>query len=905
MAANLPQLGGFLRAENGCTFVFAGDASPNEARSGRRVPGLISVPQPCVRRIALLLVLGTLGFVLRSVAQAPLPTAFLDQLSVENGLSQSEVSCVRKDRRGYVWIGTQNGLNRYDGYRVVQYRHDPFDPQTLSNDHILTIHEDAAGRLWIGTTQGLNLYHPGTNRFRRYGSELDSLRKGKSLPVYALAHDAAGTLWVGTSRGVRHFWVGNEPDFPRLRPADAHRFLFDGQPTWLLYRDRQDRLWAGTRQGLFRQSASTPGRPAVFEYLTAQTVNAIAEDAANRLWLATDEGLYRFEPGPNRLLPVPVAGLREGIAALLVDQRGLLWISTPERGVCRFRVGATGTLQPLDCIRESYFSRNGLKSGTVTCFYESTRPHEDVVWLGTKDAGAHAYSHSKNQFRHWEDMPATERAMGAHLIFSLCTDRRGQLWVGTYQGLFRIDRRTGQTRHFRPDPTRRHRLGSDKIQALYEDRRGQLWVGTDAGLFRYRPGIETFEPVRLTPDGDAEPYVLRLYEDRAGTLWIGAGYGLYRLDSGGYRQVFGYDPKQAGARPAYLVSAIQEDAEGYLWLGTATGLYKMHPKTGHLTHFINNPGNPASLIGTEIYGLLLDARKRLWVCSNKGLSQLVSTPGGEQFVHVGVRDGLPNDVVYGALADRRGRLWLSTNFGLSCFDPQHRTFRNYAAADGLGRNEFNMGAFHQSPDGEFFFGGIGTLVSFDPLRMTPSQYAPPVVLTSFKTFEKTVNADSLLLRHGRLTLGPEDNFFSFVFSALDYTNPERNQYAYRLEGFDDDWIYSGTRRYASFTNLPPGDYVLKVKASNADGVWNEAGILEVPLTIKPPVWRQWWFITAVLLALGGAARRGCFTTTACGSGWRICSNWRRSSWPKTSGSGSWPPRICTTNSATPSPGFRC
>jgi ligand-binding sensor domain-containing protein/signal transduction histidine kinase len=796
-------------------------------------------------------------FFLWTLAQADgyaqLNSAFLDQLSVENGLSQSEVSCVLKDRRGYVWLGTQNGLNRFDGYRFVHYKHDPFNARTLSNDHILSLWESTDGRLWVGTVHGLNAYDPTTDRFTRYEIPLDPKRKLKSLVVHTITDDSDGTLWLGTSRGARRFFIGGTAGVPTLVPADSGRFRLDGQVIWTLHRDRKNRIWAGTQQGLFRLDADgrTPLGPLV--RLMGQSVSSVTDDADGRLWLAADSGLFRFDVAHNVLASAEAAGLpREGISALLADRHRVLWVGTGDQGICRYQIQPDGTLRPLDCIRENVFNKQGLKSSFVTCLHEGPAPGEDVVWIGTKDAGVHRFSRSKNSFRHWESITATGKSAAANLIFSLCTDRRGQLWAGTYQGLFRIDRATGRFRQYRHDPARRGSLGSDRVQALLEDRRGRLWVGTDAGLFRFDPATDSFEPVPLG-EGD-EPYVLRLYEDRTGNLWVGAGYGLYKIEPDGRQRVFPYNPKDPATLQAYIVSSIQEDADNHLWVGTAIGLNKIDRATGKISRFVNDPKNPASLIGNEVYDLVLDAKKRLWVCSNKGLSRVGNAGGKETFVHVGPRDGLPNDVVYGALPDARGRLWVSTNFGLSCFDPDRHTFRNYDAADGLSSNEFNMGAFHRSRNGEFFFGGIGTLVSFDPLRMTENRHVPNVVLSSFEKFEKTINVDSLLDRRGRLVLGPGDNFFSFVFTALDFTNPTKNQYAYQLEGFDEDWIHSGTRRYASFTNLPPGDYTLKVKASNSDGVWNEETVLRVPLTITPPFWRTWWFLAVVVLTLGLAAR---------------------------------------------------
>ena len=305
----------------------------------------------------------------------------------------------------------------------------------------------------------------------------------------------------------------------------------------------------------------------------------------------------------------------------------------------------------------------------------------------------------------------------------------------------------------------------------------------------------------------------------------------------------------------FQVGAIQEDNRGNLWIGTEFGPNKLNLRTGKATYFNNRPDDPGSLIGNQILCVLRDHRNQIWFCSNKGISQLCYEKGKEKFIHFtenadphgydsrgfGLGGKLSNGLVYGALEDPQGRIWMSTNLGLFCFDVDSKRFKNYDINDGLTGNEFNMGAFHRSRDGGFFFGGIGMVVSFDPTRMVDNRHLPRVVLTSFRKFDQPIRVDSLLATSDTVQLNHNENFFTVEVAALDYTNSGKNKYAYWLEGFANQWVDNGTRRYVSFSNLPPGAYVLHVKAANSNGLWHEAGALKLPIFIRPPFWRTWWF----------------------------------------------------------------
>ena len=782
----------------------------------------------------------------------------LDQLTVEDGLSQSEVTCLLKDRKGYVWIGTKSGLNRYDGHGFKHYLHNPFDSTTISSDQIFSLHEDSRGRLWVGTARGLNRLDPTNNRF--VSQVLPE--KGKNLLVTALTEDHQQTLWVGTHRGLTHL---------SLEGKVLEKTLLTDQLIRCVFQDKRKEIWIGTTHGLQRIVQQQTAKPKLvsvdyqgnrllpaFPEIKA-AVQAITEDQAGNLWIATHNGLYKIDPYRKTVKAFGQSvGLTDHvITCLLVDHQQVLWVGTQQGGICRFKLGNQGNPTFMEAIQEDWKSRKGLRNNFITVLYEGHDPHEDIVWVGLVDSGVHLYSRSKNNFRHWDGILATGQSSRANLVFALHTDALGSLWIGTYQGLYQVNRQTRDFKVFRHEKNNQNTLNADEIQCIFSDKTGTLWVGTTSGLNRFDREKKHFMRVSIATNQPLT--VLKIYQDQQGLLWLGTYGGLWQLNPQTLQtQLFDnqeYKRNLAAVKinySHYPAAAIQEDANGNLWVGTAKGINKIDCKTKQVIHFENDPANPQSLISERIMHILLDHQKQLWICGDKGLSKVVTSNGHEKFVNYAKQTGLPNGMIYSALADQNNRFWLSTNLGLSCFDPRQNTFKNYDVHDGLASNEFNMGAFCQSADGELFFGGIGSVVSFDPLSMVANQHRPKVAITSFEKAGKTLSFDSLMAQKNSIELNYNENIFSFQFAALDFTNSQKNQYAYRLEGLDNQWVFCENRRFVNFTNLPSGNYVLHLKAANGDGVWNDSQLLSIPINIHPPFWQTWWFYlisTLLILAI--------------------------------------------------------
>ncbi|MGB7439802.1 MAG: two-component regulator propeller domain-containing protein, partial [Coleofasciculaceae cyanobacterium] len=444
-------------------------------------------------------------------------------------------------------------------------------------------------------------------------------------------------------------------------------------------------------------------------------------------------------------------------------------------------------------------------------------------------------------------------------ISSIYEDSKDNLWIGTYNsGLDKLDHATGQFIHYTHDSDNPNSISNNNIWSIYEDHLGTLWVGTgDGGLNKLNQKTGKFSHYTHNPDNPhslSDNSIWSIYEDHQGTLWIGTFHGgLNKFDrKTGEFTHYQHNPDHPHSISDDNIFSIYEDQSGTLWIGTwNNGLNKFDRKTGKFTHYQHNPNNPNSLSYNRVMSMLEYPAGTLWLGTYGGGLDKFDI-ASETFTHYTVRDGLPNNSVVGILNDDAGNLWLSTGKGLSKFNPDKETFRNYDARDGLHGNEFDgIKAYAKAKDGEMFFGGLNGITSFYPEQITDNPHIPPILITDFRIFDQEVKLDTAISQAQELKLSYKDNFFSFKFAALDYANPGKNQYAYKLEGFDKDWIYSGERRYAAYTNLDPGTYTLRVKGSNNDGIWNEEGT-SLKITIIPPPWKTWWAYTLYILAVVGA-----------------------------------------------------
>jgi len=790
-----------------------------------------------------------------------------DHISVEQGLSQNTVLSILQDSLGFMWFGTGNGLNKYDGYTFTVYRATALAQSSLANglsdDAIQVLYEDRSGTLWIGTERG------GLNRLDRETGQFTAYRYDPADPasisadyVRAIYQDQAGALWVGTNGGGLNRLDLQTGQFTRFQNVPNDPGSLSHNNVLALAEDRTGTLWVGTNSGLDRYVPET-GHFVHYRYdardshsLAANSILALYIDQSDVLWIGTGGGgLDRLDPGRTRFQhyrhdPADPTSLGEDVVwAIHEDVAGALWIGTYSQGLDRLDV-ATGRFTHF---RNDFDLSHSLSTNRVRAIYAD---RSGVLWVGTSGAGLNKSDVGKKRFVHYRNIPGDSNSLSDNNVFPIYEDQAGLLWVGTGDGgLDALDRTTGQWRHYRENPADPSALTSNRIWALWEDRAGMLWIGTaGGGLNRRDPATGTFTRYRHDPANPAslsDDDVFVLSEDRAGTLWVGTlGGGLDRLDRETGRFVrYKRDPNDPQSLVHNSVRAIYEDQAGVLWVGTAGGLCSMNRDTGRFTCHRHDPADPQSLSADFILAIYEDRAGALWIGTNGGGLDRFDRQTGI-FQHYREGDGLPNNVVYGILEDDDGHLWLSTNLGLARFDPRTGDFRNYDERDGLQSNEFNANAYHKARSGEMFFGGVNGLNAFFPAQVADNPYIPAVVLTSLTQAGEAVELGEAVEFVKRVTLRWPYNYFEFEFAALGYRQPAKNQYAYMLQDFDKTWNYVGTQRFGRYTNIPGGTYTLRVKGSNNDGVWNEAGAA-VTVTVIPPIWETWWLRGIVILTVIG------------------------------------------------------
>jgi len=787
------------------------------------------------------------------VSAAPTRPIRFDRLSLEQGLSQSAVMDVLQDRRGYMWLATEDGLNRYDGTGFKVYKHDAADASSLPDSFVWDVEEDAAGLLWIATRSGLASWDPATDRITRQesvgGRHIRALRHSRKDNV----------LWIGTrDSGLLRFDVATGQLKPFVHDARDASSLLDDH-IYALVIDAQDRLWVGSEGGLDRLNQNGKGFthfvPSAADpaSLGDAKIRALAADSTGALWVATSaSGLDRLDLATGRFEhfrhdPSEPSSLADDqVRAILQDADGRVW------------VGTNGGLDLLDAAHGT-FAHYGQDAGNATSLGDDhvlslAQDRGGVLWVGTRQAGVHKWNPMSWQFGHVAPDPHNAKGLGRGSVTSFSEDRAGRLWIGTYgSGLYEMDRLSGEMTAYRHDAKGKHGLDSDQVMALLHDHRGDLWIGTYDGLLRMSAAtgaIKSYRNDPKNPQSLSANIVATIFEDRDGRIWLGTyNGGLERLDpETGRFTHFRNDPKNPASISGDRVAAIAEAADGRMWVATMEkGLNLFDPQSGRFERFAHRAGDPRSLPSDAVHGLYVDAAGSLWVGSHSGLSHLHAD--GKSFETFGTRNGLPSDVVYGIRNDRQGRLWLSTNNGLSCFDPRSGQFVNYGVSDGLQSGEYNLGAGYQSTSGELFFGGINGFNAFMPDRLRHVSQAPPVVLTAVNVGHRPVAGPADQTQ--RVRLGFRDKVLGLEFAALDYTAPDRNRFAYKLEGFDPDWVPLSGRRAATYTNLNPGHYTFRLKGANSDGRWNEQG-LAVGVDVAAPPWATPWAFTGYSVFLVGA-----------------------------------------------------
>jgi ligand-binding sensor domain-containing protein/serine phosphatase RsbU (regulator of sigma subunit) len=757
-------------------------------------------------RVIVLSVISFLFFSLEIFSQGNI--AF-NHLTVNDGLSQSSVTCIFQDRKGFMWFGTQDGLNRYDGYKFKVFKNIPNDTTSLTDNFIFSIIEDESGILYIETQSGnIHKYNSAAETFNVIVKDDIDISKSKVSTVGAALLEASGVKWVGgASRGTGLERIdtktGKSKTF-KHNPADPSSLIND--KVYSIYRDKKGNLWIGTFDGL--------------DKLDEKTGKFIH---------------FRNDPKNSNSLP------DNWVWPIYEDSRGNLWIGTVRGGVSKFNPESNTYIN----YGNDSDDPASINDNFIFSIYED---RSGVIWFGTNTGGVN-YFHSASQvFKRFINAPKNKNSLSDNAILSINADREGNYWIGTREGgLDKFDYSKKTFTNYSHNPSNLNSLINNSVLAITEDRSGIIWLGTfSSGMNSFDPKTNIFKRYvnnPADPNSLSDNRVYDILEDKEGFVWIGTyGGGLNKLDkSSGKFTIYKHDEKNSSSLSSNSVWTIAEDNEGMLWLGTFGGGLNLFDRTKQtFANFKNDPNDPASLGDDNIIRVFKDSKNNMWFGTTKGLCRYYRD--SKKFKTYREKDGLANDFVYGIVEDNNGNLWLSTNSGLSKFDPQKETFKNYYTEDGLLGNEFNQNAFAKDfKTGRLLFGGPNGLNIFNPDDLKENDYLPPIVFTNYlryntddeegkPIFEKGISErDSIVLTY-------KDNIVTIDFAALSFYNNYKNQYRYMLEGFNENWIQLGNNHTITFTNLSPGDYKLRVIGSNNDGVWNENGTT-LFIQVQPPWWR--------------------------------------------------------------------
>lgn len=782
-------------------------------------------------------------------------------LSVEDGLAHSTVWRVHQDRRGFLWFATAGGLNRYDGSRFELYLHDPEDPHSLSESIVVHILEDRQGDLWFGTRgRGVNRFDPTTERFQRFEEDPEDSNSLLGQEVWAQMEDRSGNLWFGTEAGLSRL-DRETGTFTRFQHnSDDPQSLGRGI-IWKLLEDHQGILWIGADQGLTRFDPEThlfqryehdPDDP---RSLPHHNIEALLEDRQQRLWVGTDRGLalldrendafplvYQNEPNDSATL------VYDDICILYESRQGDLWIGTYD-GLSRMSYGETLDDSVFTQMRYNDEDRTSLSSDEILDIHED---RSGILWVATR-GGLNRYNPHWDQFSVWT--PAD--GLLGDLVNSVTQDENGVTWVATREGVSALDVEQGAivARY----PVGEAGIPDYTVEVALPDHAGELWVGTDGGgltrLAVNRRDVVQYLPDPEEPSSLVSEFVYFLMEDRSLNLWVGVADGITRFNKMRNKSVsFRHEPEDPQSLSSGAVYNIYEDPQGDFWVATFGGLNYLpreELETGKFVRYIRDPNRIDSLSSNNVTEVVEDSSGKIWVGTTNGLNRLDSSPGETpgRFRRFWRRDGLPHDKVVGIAEADDGSLWIATANGLSRFDPSTENFRNYDSGDGLHGNVFFLNAVHRNSEGDILMGGQGGLTIFSPEEVIDDLQPPGVRLTSFLLFNEKVlpqDRDPLSPLPGpigeisQLNLKHRHKIVGFEFAALHFSEPLKNRFAYRLDGFQERWIeVSSDRPVAHYTNLDAGTYTFRVKASNKDGVWNEDGA-SLEIVVAPPPWRSGW-----------------------------------------------------------------
>jgi PAS domain S-box-containing protein len=774
---------------------------------------------------------------------------------VEDGISQSEIKSIFQDSEGYMWFATQNGLNKFDGYSFENFFYDPTDKTSLSNNWVFDITEDIKGNIWVGTKEGLNRYDKKTGSFTLIAHKLnDSIVPDKFV--------------YGTVADEKYVYISFPPVLSRYNcltdslESFTNNFEYDGALHDIGYpilKSSKGIIWLGSSDGL---SSFDPVKKTFTNFhhdgsninsISNNHITALYEDQLGNIIVGTEDGLNFYNDQSKQFLRFGHAKdsvhilSTNYIRSIIQDSNGVYWIGTEEGGLNRLDWNWESGEFDLSFYRSGPNNKNYIGHDIVYSLFEDRSRN---LWIGTI-AGLDRADLKTKKFRNFKKTDDPESLdLLDNIIGSIYIDKDKRLWIGNWaKGLNIYNPETKEMLHYSSELEGDRNISNNHVHVLFEDSESRIWMGTRNGVGIFNPVRQNFIPFNTYFDLDtidffANNRVYCITENSNGMIWIGTGNGIITFNPITKERVFyRSDAVEPYKISSNLVYSILEDSEGFIWIATLDGMDCYKPRENKMLHFSHQHNQSNTLCDNFTISLCEDHVGDIWIGTSTGVNRFHKKDS--LFTYYSMKDGLPSNIIYDIIEDKNRNLWFSTGSGLAMFDMNAKKIKSYSINEGLQGGEFNLKAVYQDEKGNVFFGGMDGLIVFHPDSLQDNTFIPPIVITSFDK-ERGAQKEKLIVYTDRLELSYKDYSFTIAYAALDYTQPFKNRYAYKMEGLSDEWIEVGNRHFVHFTNLPSGQYTFIVKGTNNDGIWNEE-FIKLEIRILPPWWRSAYAYVAYIL----------------------------------------------------------
>ncbi len=780
---------------------------------------------------------------------------FFTHFGVDKGLSQSVGNCVYQDSKGYIWFGTQNGLNRFDGYRFENFYHNFTDSFSLSDSWIYSITEDGTGNIWVGTKDGLNKLNVKTGKFSRFNYKKNYFRDVFNNNVYGLAVGSNWTILINTPPFLNLYNTQND-ELKTYQNAEIEYDASVFDQNIPIIEDSEGLIWCGTTKGLACFNPRTEKftnyftNPKDTNSLSSNVITALFEDKDRFIWVGTQNGLNRFNKINKQFTRFSQQKIRLSdnfIRCIQQDFEGNIWVGTEYGGLNKCYLKQNKIV-----FVETYNTQSGLLSDDVlSLFFDKSKN----LWAGTLNGIAKADLKRPKFNLYRKNNGIYSVNFLDNIIAGVYKDESGKVWVGNWgKGLNIFDRKTQKVEHFSTQGKGNYYISNDFVHVIFEDNKKQIWLGTRNGISIYNKEKNSFVPYsEFFNNSDLPNFnnlrITSIKQDKENKYWVGTQNGVYIFD---LNNSFSKHFVAATSEPrisSNLIYNIICDKDGDIWIATSNGLDWYNVKNQSFTHFQRETGNVNSLSNNFVVALCEDFEGKIWIGTNDGVN--VFDKKTRKFSLYSKENGLPSNITYEILEDNRKNLWFATGNGLSRFYRETKTFRTYSVEEGLQSVEFNLQSRYKSADGEIFFGGMNGLNSFYPDSLRDNDYIPPVVISGIVKNDFNKKIKIRIGENDELILNSDYYEFVIELAALDFTKPEKNKYSYKIEGLMDEYLEIGTRNFVIVPNLSPGRYFFKVKGSNNDGIWNEIGC-SLKIRIRPPWYRTNVAYVMYFLIVGSA-----------------------------------------------------